>query len=93
MPAPLTARADKETHDQQDIRKVAEEKEHERDAKSREADELIERHHKFASAVALFQVAIALGAVAALTRIRPVWIGSILLGLAGLVLSFLQWIH
>jgi len=93
VPPALTEHADKETHDQQDIRKVAETKEHERDVKSTEADELLERHHKFASAVALFQVAIALGAVAALTRLRPVWIGSILLGLAGLVLSVLQWIH
>lgn len=92
-PAALTDRADKEAHDQQDIRKVAEEKEHERDAKSAEADLLLERHHKFANAVAFFQVAIALGAVAALTRLRLVWIGSILLGLAGLVMSFLQWIH
>jgi Domain of unknown function (DUF4337) len=93
VPVALTERADKEAHDQQDIRKVAETKELERDTKSSEADELLERHHKFANAVALFQVAIALGAVAALTRLRPVWIGSILLGLAGLVLSVLQWIH
>ena len=73
--------------------KAAETKERERDAKSKEADALLERHHKFANAVALFQVAIALGAVAALTRLRLVWIGSILLGLAGLVLSTLQWVR
>jgi hypothetical protein len=92
-PAALTEHADKEARDQQDIRKAAEAKEHERDAKSSEADELLERHHKFANAVALFQVAIALGAVAALTRLRSVWIGSIVLGLIGLVLSILQWIR
>ena len=92
-PAALTEHADKEAHDQQDIRKAAEAKGLERDAKSSEADGLLERHHKFANAVALFQVAIALGAVAALTRLRPVWIGSIVLGLIGLVLSILQWIH
>jgi len=59
--------------------------------KSREADHLLEQHHSFANSVALFQVAIALGAVAALTRIRPVWYGSMLMGLAGiayLVLAF-----
>jgi hypothetical protein len=33
--------------------------------------------------VALLQVAIALGAVAALTRKRIVWVGSLLLGLGG----------
>ncbi len=92
-PVSLTEHAEKEARDQQDIRKAAEAKEHQRDAKSSEADELLERHHTFANAVALFQVAIALGAVAALTRLRPVWIGSIVLGLAGLALSILQWIR
>ena len=42
--------------------------ERERDEKSKEADQLLVRHHGFANAVALFQIAIALGAVAALTR-------------------------
>ncbi len=41
--------------------------EKERDAKSSEADHLLHRHHRFANAVALFQVSIALGAVAAKT--------------------------
>ena len=61
----------------------AEELEKQRDEKSTEADHLMHRHHFFAEAVALLQVAIALGAVAALTRKRVVWVGSILLGLAG----------
>jgi len=50
--------------EQADIQKKAEEKEHQRDEKSKEADELI-HHHGFAGGVALFQVSIALGAVAA----------------------------
>ena len=33
--------------------------------------------------VALFEVAIALGAVAALTRMRLVWLGSMLVGFIG----------
>jgi hypothetical protein len=93
VPGELTQKADKETHDQQDVRKAAEEKEHERDAKSAEADELLHRHHMLANAVALFQVAIALGAIAALTRVRLVWFGSILLGVAGLVLGAIPWLH
>ena len=60
--------------------------EKERDAKSAEADHLLHRHHGFAQSVALFQVAIALGAIAALTRSRPVWLGSLLLGGAAVVL-------
>jgi hypothetical protein len=72
--------------EQAEIRKKAEEKEHQRDEKSKEADELIHHHHGFASAVALFQVSIALGAVAALTRNRLVWFGSMGMGLVGIVL-------
>ncbi len=70
--------------EQVEIKKQAEEKEQERDAKSREADHLMHRHHGFANSVAFFQVAIALGAVAALTRARMVWFGSMLLGVLGL---------
>ena len=53
------------------------------------ADELLERHHHSAGAVALFQVAIALGAIAALTRVRSVWVGSLVLGGAGIALGAL----
>ncbi|MGH9388545.1 MAG: DUF4337 family protein, partial [Vicinamibacteria bacterium] len=52
----------------------------ERDEKSAEADHLLAQHYGFANAAAVFQVSIALGAVAALTRSRPVWWGSLLLG-------------
>jgi hypothetical protein len=72
--------------DQVEIKKKAEEKEHERDEKSKEADHLLHKHHGFANTVALFQVSIALGAVAALTRNKPVWFGSMAVGLIGLVL-------
>lgn len=61
----------------------AEELERERQRKGEEADHLIHRHHYFAYAVALLQVGIALGAVAALTRKRLAWIGSSVLGLMG----------
>lgn len=70
--------------EQAEIRKKAEEKERERDEKSKEADHLLHRHHGFAATVAFFQISIALGAVAALTRNRLVWFGSIGVGLVGL---------
>ena len=60
--------------------------ERERDAKSSEADTLISQHRFYAAAVALLQIAIALGAIAALTRSRPVWFGSIGLGAVAAVL-------
>ncbi len=68
------------------IRAEATRLEHERDAKAREAAGLLEAHHAYAKSVALFQVAIALGAVAALTRQRLVWLGSLLLGAVGVAM-------
>jgi hypothetical protein len=62
-----------------------------RDEKLEEADHLMHRHHRFANAVALSQVSIALGAVAALTRARSVWLGSIGLGAAGLAMFVAGW--
>ena len=68
-----------------DLEREARDRERERDERSMEADALLARHRRFAEAVALFQLAIALSAVAALTRIRPVLVLSFLLGGAGLV--------
>jgi len=75
--------------EQDSIRDQATAFEHQRDEASHEADVLLRRHGFFANAVALLQVAIALGAVAALTRIRFVWVLSMLLGLVGL--GFFLW--
>jgi hypothetical protein len=69
--------------EQKDIEHEAREKERERDEKSKEADQLLARHHRFADSVAFIQVSIALGAVAALTRNRLVWMASMALGLIG----------
>jgi hypothetical protein len=49
------------------------------------AAHLMHLHHRFAEGVAFFQVAIALGAVAALTRKHLVWLGSLAVGAIGLV--------
>ena len=75
--------------EQTEIQNKAKEMERERDEKLRESDHLLHKHHGFANAVALFQVSIALGAVAALSRSRLVWIGSLLAGGAGIV--FFAW--
>ena len=69
--------------EQKDIDHAAREKERERDERSNEADQLLARHHRFANSVALIQVSIALGAVAALTRNRMIWMGSMTLGVVG----------
>ncbi|TWJ32544.1 DUF4337 domain-containing protein [Geobacter argillaceus] len=72
--------------EQKEIQNKAREKERERDERLKESDHLLHKHHGFASAVALFQVSIALGAVAALTRYRLVWFGSLLTGGVGIIL-------
>jgi hypothetical protein len=74
----------KYAQEQAEIMKAAQEKERERDEKSAEADVHLHHHHRFANTVALFQVSIALGALSALTRSRPLWWGSVLLGLSGI---------
>jgi hypothetical protein len=86
VPAELDATADRYDTEQKEIQAKAKELEGERDAKEHEASALLEKHHRYAASVALFQVAIALGAVAALTRVRLVWYGSLVLGAGGLVM-------
>lgn len=55
------------------------------DADTKEAEAMLGKHQLFAKSVALIQVAIALGAVAALTKIKPVWLFGLLVGLTGIV--------
>jgi hypothetical protein len=82
-PASFSEARQRYAREQAELARVAREKERERDRKSTEADHLLHRHHRFADSVALFQVAIALGAVAALTRVRLVWYGSMAVGVCG----------
>ncbi len=82
-PAQLASDSERYLDDQKRSREKAETLEQGRDAKSEEADVLMHRHHFFAQSVALLQVAIALGAIAALTRKRAAWIGSTILGAIG----------
>jgi Domain of unknown function (DUF4337) len=58
------------------------------EAKRLEADsaEEIRKHHHFEYSVAIIQVAIAVGAVSALTRVKAVWFLSLLAGTIGVVL-------
>jgi len=83
VPADIAAELQQHAEHEDDLEREARDREHERDARSHEADALLARHHRFADAVAHFQVSIALGAVAALTRFRAVWFGSLLLGVGG----------
>ena len=84
VPPSFGAESRRYAAEQAEIEKVARQKERERDLAAKEADALIERHHRFANSVALLQVAIALGAVSALARSRVIWMGSMLIGAIGL---------
>jgi len=92
-PADFHQTAERYAREQEDIQKAAREKERARDEQSAEADRLLVRHHGFANAVALLQIAIALGAVAALTRARIVWGGSLFVGLSAVGLLSWQWLR
>ncbi len=83
-PAQFAENQKRYKEEQVEIQKKARELEEKRNEKSKEADHLLHHHHGFANSVALFQVSIALGALAALTRNRPLWYASMAVGLAGI---------
>ena len=63
------------------------------EAADRESKEHLSRHHRFAKSVTIFQVAIALAAIAALARRKAMWWISLAVGAAGavfLVLGFVS---
>jgi len=88
-PIQYTEKIKRYGEEQMEIQNKAQNLERKRDDKLKESDHLLHKHHGFAGAVALFQVAIALGAVAALTRSRFVWSGSLLAGGTGI--AFVAW--
>lgn len=88
-PQALKTEAARYLAQQDTIRTAAQKLERDRDERSGEADVLLHQHQWFAASVALLQISIALGAIAALTRSRLTWIGSLLAGAAGLVLMAL----
>ena len=85
-PPKLSAEAAHYLAQQDTISRKATDLEHQRDEKSREAEVLLAQHHVFAAAVALLQIAIALGAIGALTGSRYVWFGSVGLGVVAAIL-------
>ena len=77
------AEGEREKNERAEIKKRAEEEDRkvtEMDAKSEHS---LHVHHEFAKGVTIFQVAIALSAIAALTRRKPMWWVSLGLGVVG----------
>ncbi len=78
--------AAKQKAGQADLKKQAEELEEKRNERNKESEALLARHEWYAWCVTCMQVAISLGAIAALTKRKDVWIVSIVLGVIGCVL-------
>ena len=75
--------------DKEEISEKANELTEERKKHDEASETFHERHEHFALAVTIFQVAIALSAIAALTKLKPMWFLSMLVA-AGGVYFFLQ---
>ena len=69
---------------QDELQKAAAALEARAEEKRRESAQIMEQHHIFALSVSLCQIAIALSAIAALTRSRRVWFFGLAAGLAGI---------
>jgi hypothetical protein len=70
----------------EEIQKAARELEDKVKDNNKRSEELMEHHHRFAIAVTLLQIAIALSAIAALTRRKPLWFLGMAVSAAGLAL-------
>ena len=72
------AKAERYQEEQNEIQKEAK-------AKESEAKQNFHQHEVFARSVTMFQIAIAIAAISALTRKRRFWMVSLLFGLSGVV--------
>ena len=74
----------REKHEQAELSAKAKEFEKKVEESDKESEHSLHIHHQFAKAVTIFQVAIALAAIAALTRKRAMWMVSLAGGALGL---------
>jgi len=87
--ARLKARVDRYKGEQDEIHAEATKLEAESEEHGKVGEEFLHHHHRFALSVTVFQVSIALAAIAALTKRKPLWFGSLAVGAAG-VFYFLK---
>ena len=78
------ALVDRYSREQEDIKKQAEVFEEKMKESNERSEALFERHHKAAFGVTLFQVAIALSAMAVVMRKKTFWVLSIVIAMGGL---------
>jgi hypothetical protein len=80
----LREEADRERASQSSIKNEARAEDALVDEMDEKAVHKLHVHHQFAKSVTVFQVSIALAAIAALTRRKPMWWVSLAVGVAGL---------
>lgn len=81
--AKLNEQAKRYRGETEEIKKQAQELEAKVTENNQRSEELMEHHHRFAIAVTLLQIAIALSAIAALTRRRVLWFVGLAVSAAG----------
>jgi hypothetical protein len=85
LSAKLGERRERYKREQEEIEKEARALEEEVKARDVEGEGYFHHHHRFALAVTIFQVSIALSAIAALTRRKPLWWVSMVVGAVGVL--------
>jgi len=78
-------KAERYSEEQAEIQKEAQ-------AKEAEAKDNFHRHEVFAGSVTLFQIAIAIAAISALTKKRRFWFVSLIFGIAGCLFLVAGWL-
>jgi hypothetical protein len=73
--------------EKEEIAKEAQKLDEEVVSKGKDSEEFLHRHHRFAYAVTIFQISIALSAIAALTKRQPLWLASLVLGVGGVAFA------
>jgi hypothetical protein len=79
------AEADRYNNEEQEIRKTATDLEDEVKKHAELSDNSMEHHHRFAYSVTMFQISIALAAVAALSKQKTIWFSGLAIGALGLI--------
>jgi hypothetical protein len=86
LAAKLLGEAKRYRGETEELQKRATELEREVEASNKRSEALMARHHRFAISVTLLQIAIALSAIAALTRRKPLWFLGMAVSAGGLAM-------
>jgi hypothetical protein len=86
LAAKLAGEAKRYRGETEEIQKAARELEDKVKDNNKRSEQLMKHHHRFAIAVTLLQIAIALSAIAALTRRKPLWFLGMAVSAGGLAM-------